>query len=117
MGGNVTVLQTTNGQPYYFNFHATLEGEDSEGEKPLPIPWLSVSPVPVKRHLSTSSSARYKNMIPNPLSSSSIKTVVPRSSSELAAVLIWRWKAVSRPASTPSNAKIQRQMSNSSVAL
>ena len=86
-------------------------------KKPLPIPWLLVSPVPVKRHLSTSSLARYKNTIPNPLSSSSIKTVVPKSSSELAAVLIWRWKAVSRPVSTPSNAKIQRQMSNSSVTL
>lgn len=34
-GQCVTVLQTTNGQPYYFNFHATLEGEDSEGEKAI----------------------------------------------------------------------------------
>ena len=34
-GQCVTVLQTTNGQPYYFNFHATLDGEDSEGEKAI----------------------------------------------------------------------------------
>jgi type IV secretion system protein VirB4 len=31
----VTTLQTTNGQPYYFNFHATLPGEDSLGEKAI----------------------------------------------------------------------------------
>lgn len=29
----VTTLQTTNGQPYYFNFHATHPGENSLGEK------------------------------------------------------------------------------------
>ena len=34
-GECVTVLQTTNGQPYYFNFHATLPGEDSLGEKAI----------------------------------------------------------------------------------
>lgn len=34
-GQCVTVLQTTNGQPYYFNFHATHEGENSEGEKAI----------------------------------------------------------------------------------
>lgn len=34
-GDCVTVLQTTNGQPYYFNFHATLPGEDSFGEKAI----------------------------------------------------------------------------------
>lgn len=34
-GECVTVLQTTNGQPYYFNFHATHEAEDSEGEKAI----------------------------------------------------------------------------------
>jgi type IV secretion system protein VirB4 len=32
-GECVTVLQTTNGQPYYFNFHATHPAEDSVGEK------------------------------------------------------------------------------------
>ena len=31
----VTVLQTTNGQPYFFNFHATHESENSEGEKAI----------------------------------------------------------------------------------
>lgn len=34
-GECVTVLQTTNGQPYYFNFHATHPGEDSLGEKAI----------------------------------------------------------------------------------
>lgn len=34
-GECVTVLQTTNGQPYYFNFHATLPGENSLGEKAI----------------------------------------------------------------------------------
>lgn len=34
-GEAVTVLQTTNGQPYYFNFHATHPGEDSFGEKAI----------------------------------------------------------------------------------
>ena len=34
-GDCVTVLQTTNGQPYYFNFHATLVGENSLGEKAI----------------------------------------------------------------------------------
>lgn len=32
-GECVTVLQTTNGQPYHFNFHATDPSEDSRGEK------------------------------------------------------------------------------------
>lgn len=31
----VTTLQTTNGQPYYFNFHATHPGENSLGEKAI----------------------------------------------------------------------------------
>src|SRR3546814_2836158 len=31
----VTTLQTTNGQPYYFNLHATHPGEDSLGEKAI----------------------------------------------------------------------------------
>lgn len=34
-GGCVTTLQTTNGQPYYFNFHATHPAEDSLGEKAI----------------------------------------------------------------------------------
>ena len=34
-GECVTVLQTTNGQPYYFNFHATHPGENSLGEKAI----------------------------------------------------------------------------------
>ncbi len=34
-GDAVTVLQTTNGQPYYFNFHATHPGENSLGEKAI----------------------------------------------------------------------------------
>lgn len=34
-GECVTVLQTTNGQPYYFNFHATHPAEDSLGEKAI----------------------------------------------------------------------------------
>lgn len=34
-GECVTTLQTTNGQPYYFNFHATLPGENSLGEKAI----------------------------------------------------------------------------------
>ena len=34
-GECVTVLQTTNGQPYYFNFHATHPAEDSHGEKAI----------------------------------------------------------------------------------
>ncbi|RMH90989.1 VirB4 family type IV secretion/conjugal transfer ATPase [Lysobacter pythonis] len=34
-GECVTTLQTTNGQPYYFNFHATLAGENSLGEKAI----------------------------------------------------------------------------------
>lgn len=34
-GACVTTLQTTNGQPYYFNFHATLPGENSLGEKAI----------------------------------------------------------------------------------
>ncbi len=34
-GDCVTVLQTTNGQPYYFNFHATHPGENSLGEKAI----------------------------------------------------------------------------------
>ncbi|KRG57882.1 hypothetical protein ABB25_08680 [Stenotrophomonas koreensis] len=34
-GQCVTVLQTTNGQPYYFNFHATHPAEDSLGEKAI----------------------------------------------------------------------------------
>ena len=34
-GASVTVLQSTNGQPYYFNFHATLPGENSLGEKAI----------------------------------------------------------------------------------
>jgi type IV secretion system protein VirB4 len=34
-GPAVTVLQTTNGQPYYFNFHATKPHENSLGEKAL----------------------------------------------------------------------------------
>lgn len=34
-GDCVTTLQTNNGQPYYFNFHATQLGEDSRGEKAI----------------------------------------------------------------------------------
>jgi len=34
-GDAVTILQTTNGQPYYFNFHATNPGENSLGEKAI----------------------------------------------------------------------------------
>lgn len=34
-GDCVTTLQTTNGQPYFFNFHATHAGEDSRGEKAI----------------------------------------------------------------------------------
>lgn len=34
-GEAVTVLQTTNGQPYYFNFHATHPAENSLGEKAI----------------------------------------------------------------------------------
>ena len=34
-GDAVTTLQTTNGQPYYFNFHATHPGENSLGEKAI----------------------------------------------------------------------------------
>jgi type IV secretion system protein VirB4 len=34
-GECVTVLQTTNGQPYYFNFHATHPSENSLGEKAI----------------------------------------------------------------------------------
>ncbi len=34
-GQSVTVLQTTNGQPYYFNFHATHPAENSLGEKAI----------------------------------------------------------------------------------
>ncbi|MFL6593480.1 MAG: VirB4 family type IV secretion/conjugal transfer ATPase [Luteimonas sp.] len=34
-GDCVTTLQTTNGQPYHFNFHATRTGEDSTGEKAI----------------------------------------------------------------------------------
>ena len=34
-GDCVTTLQTTNGQAYYFNFHATLAGENSLGEKAI----------------------------------------------------------------------------------
>ncbi|MBB1471449.1 MULTISPECIES: VirB4 family type IV secretion/conjugal transfer ATPase [unclassified Luteimonas] len=34
-GECVTTLQATNGQPYFFNFHATLAAEDSRGEKAL----------------------------------------------------------------------------------
>ena len=34
-GDCVTTLQTTNGQPYYFNFHATHPGENSRGEKAI----------------------------------------------------------------------------------
>lgn len=32
-GDCITTLQTNNGQPYYFNFHATHPNEKSEGEK------------------------------------------------------------------------------------
>lgn len=31
----MTTLQTTNGQPYYFNFHATHPAENSLGEKAI----------------------------------------------------------------------------------
>jgi len=34
-GECVTTLQTTNGQPYFFNFHATHPGENSLGEKAI----------------------------------------------------------------------------------
>jgi type IV secretion system protein VirB4 len=34
-GDAVTALQTTNGQPYYFNFHASKANENSSGEKVL----------------------------------------------------------------------------------
>lgn len=34
-GQCLTVLQTTNGQPYYFNFHATHPAENSLGEKAI----------------------------------------------------------------------------------
>ena len=34
-GDSVTTLQATNGQPYFFNFHATHGAEDSRGEKAL----------------------------------------------------------------------------------
>lgn len=34
-GDYVTTLQTTNGQPYYFNFHATHPAENSLGEKAI----------------------------------------------------------------------------------
>ena len=34
-GDCVTALQTTNGQPYYFNFHATHPAENSLGEKAI----------------------------------------------------------------------------------
>ena len=34
-GDCVTTLQTTNGQPYYFNFHATHPAESSLGEKAI----------------------------------------------------------------------------------
>jgi len=34
-GPCVTTLQTVNGQPYFFNFHATLPGENSLGEKAI----------------------------------------------------------------------------------
>ena len=34
-GPAVTTLQTTNGQPFHFNFHATKQGEDAFGEAAL----------------------------------------------------------------------------------
>jgi len=34
-GDCVATLQTVNSQPYFFNFHATLPGEDSVGEKAI----------------------------------------------------------------------------------
>jgi len=34
-GPCITTLQTTNGQAYYFNFHATRQAEDSLGEKAI----------------------------------------------------------------------------------
>ena len=34
-GECITTLQASNGQPYYFNFHATHPAEDSSGEKAL----------------------------------------------------------------------------------
>lgn len=34
-GPCIATLQTTNGQPYHFNFHATHVGEDSTGEKAI----------------------------------------------------------------------------------
>ena len=34
-GPSVTTLQTTNGQPYFFNFHATHPAENSLGEKAI----------------------------------------------------------------------------------
>jgi type IV secretion system protein VirB4 len=34
-GASVTTLQTTNGQPYFFNFHATHPAENSLGEKAI----------------------------------------------------------------------------------
>ena len=34
-GESITTLQTTNGQPYYFNFHATHPAENSLGEKAI----------------------------------------------------------------------------------
>ncbi|MGH8050729.1 MAG: VirB4 family type IV secretion/conjugal transfer ATPase [Arenimonas sp.] len=34
-GDCITTLQTTNGQPYYFNFHATHPAENSLGEKAI----------------------------------------------------------------------------------
>lgn len=34
-GASVTTLQATNGQPYYFNFHATHPSENSFGEKAI----------------------------------------------------------------------------------
>lgn len=34
-GSCITTLQSSNGQPYYFNFHATHPAEDSRGEKAI----------------------------------------------------------------------------------
>ncbi|MDV3468445.1 VirB4 family type IV secretion/conjugal transfer ATPase [Stenotrophomonas sp. C3(2023)] len=34
-GPSITCLQASNGQPYYFNFHATQPGEDATGEKAI----------------------------------------------------------------------------------
>src|SRR3546814_13916165 len=69
-GDCVTTLQTTNGQPYYFNFHPTHPGEDSLGEKAIANTMAIGKPGPGKTALINFLLSQQQKLQPSPTTSS-----------------------------------------------